>query len=173
MARTLPVFAQGSESADIILINGAILTMDERHPLASAMAIKGWNILAVGSLEALNKYRNRSTEIVDLQGKGVSPGLIDSHSHLVAFGHMQLKFVILRPPKVHDFESLRRELAQAASRKPEGEWIVGRGFKDFKEGHYPRRWDLDDATPKHPVLIIDWSGQFGVDNASSRTAGGS
>ena len=148
----------------MILINGAIMTMDEKLPLASAMAIKGQNILAVGSQEALNKYRGRSTEMVDLQGKGVSPGLIDAHSHLVAFGHMQLKFVILRPPNVHDFASLCRELAQAAARKPEGEWIVGRGFKDFKEGHYPRRWDMDDATPKHPVLAIDWGGQFGVAN---------
>jgi predicted amidohydrolase YtcJ len=158
------VFAPGSDLADTILINGVILTMDEKLPLASAMAIKGQRILGIGNQEALNRFRGRSTEIVDLQGKGVSPGLIDAHSHLVAFGHMQLKFVILRPPKVHDFASLCGEVAKAAARKPEGEWIVGRGFKDFKEGHYPRRWDLDDATPKHPVLIIDWGGQFGVAN---------
>jgi predicted amidohydrolase YtcJ len=164
MAGTSRVFAQGSESADLIFLNGAILTMDEKLPLVSAMAIKGQRIVGVGSLESLNKYRGRATEMVDLQGKGVSPGLIDAHSHLVAFGHMQLRFVILRPPEVNDFASLRLKLAQAASRKPEGEWIVGRGFKDFKEGHYPRRRDLDDATPKHPVLIIDWGGQFGVAN---------
>jgi hypothetical protein len=77
---------------------------------------------------------------------------------------MQLRFVLLRPPKVNSFETLNKELAKAAKKKPPGEWIVGRGFDTFKEGRFPRRQELDGAVPDHPVLIIHWGGQFGVAN---------
>jgi len=126
--------------------------------------VRGKQIMAVGSNSQIEKLVDQSTKVVDLAGKSVSPGLIDAHSHVIAFGHMQLKFVILRPPKVNSFETLKKELAKAAKEKPKGEWIVGRGYDTFKEGRWPRREELDEAVPDHPLLIIHWGGQFGVAN---------
>lgn len=154
----------GGAAADAVYTNGAILTMSSRLPVASAMAVKGDKVLAVGVAKAVDKYVGAATKRIDLRGRGVSPGLIDAHSHLVGFGQMELMYVLLRPPKVRDFASLGRALAAAARNKPRGEWIVGRGFQEFREGRFPRRWELDKVVPGHPVLIIHWGGQFGVAN---------
>lgn len=158
------VQAVQGETADLALVNGAVTTMSDRLPAAEALAVRGGRILAVGSNQQIRALVSSRTQVVDLGGKGVSPGLIDAHSHLLGFGHMQLRFVVVRPPKVHSFDTLNQELARAAANKPAGEWIVARGFKDFKEGRYPRRQDLDQGCPNHPVLAIDWGGQFGVAN---------
>jgi predicted amidohydrolase YtcJ len=158
------LLADTLSSADLVLKNGAIITMDDKLPLEEAMAVRGGRILAVGTNQQITAAISRNTRVVDLGGKCVSPGLIDAHSHAAPFGHMQLKFVLLRPPKVNSFATLNAELAKAAQAKPAGVWIVGRGFDTFKEGRFPRRQELDEATPNHPVLIIHWGGQFGVAN---------
>lgn len=151
-------------SADLVVRNGVIVTMDEKRPLAEAMAVRGGRIGAVGSAAEVAGAVGPGTRVIDLAGRCVSPGLIDAHSHLIPFGHMQRHFVILRPPAVHSFATLNAALAKAARDRPKGEWIVGRGFDTFKEGYFPRRKDLDQAVPNHPVLIIHWGGQFGVAN---------
>ena len=152
------------QSAELALKNGVLVTMDEKMPFAEAMAVRGGRVLAVGSNQQIEPHLSRDTRVIDLAGKCVSPGLIDAHSHVAGFGHMEMEFVILRPPKINSFDSLKRELAKAAKAKPRGEWIVGRGFNTFKEGRFPRRQELDEAVPHHPLLIIHWGGQFGVAN---------
>jgi predicted amidohydrolase YtcJ len=164
MGRAGRVFARPDNSADLFLKGGAIVTMNDAKPFATALAVKGGRILAVGGDQELASYLGEKTKVIDLSGKGVSPGLIDAHSHLIPYGHMELFFTIIRPPKVTDFASLQNALKTAAKKKPEGEWIVGRGFQDFKEGRFPRRQDLDAAVPNHPLLIIHWSGQYGIAN---------
>lgn len=159
------VSAAQAASADMVLTGGKILTMDTANPRAEALAVRGGRILAVGSDQQIKRRVSATTKVVDLAGKHVTPGLIDAHSHVIGFGQMQLKYVLLRPPKVNSFETLNNELAKAAKETPPGQWIVGRGFSEFREGRFPRRWELDDATPNHPVLIIHWGGQFGVANS--------
>lgn len=163
-AGTTRVFASPRSGADMILTNCNIITMDDNKPLARAIAIKGANIVGIGSNEAMSQFIDSKTAVFDLHEDCVSPGLIDAHSHLIAFGQMQLKFVILRPPQVNSFETLGKVLAKATVGRPKGEWIVGRGFRDFKEGRFPTRHDIDDAVPNNPLLIIHWSGQFGIAN---------
>lgn len=159
-----PVFAAVDDSADLVLTGGVILTMDAKTPLAEAMAVRAGRIVAVGSRHDIEPLISDRTQVIDLAGKCVTPGLIDAHSHVIGFGQMQLKYVLLRPPTVNSFATLGEQLAKAAKDKPAGEWIVGRGFDTFKEGRFPRRQELDEAVPKHPVLIIHWGGQFGVAN---------
>lgn len=158
------LFAATPPSADLALMNGVIITLNQQSPVAQAMAVRGGRILAVGSEEAVKRTLARGTNVLDLKGKCVSPGLIDAHSHVIGFGQMQLKYVLLRPPEVYSFETLNKQLALAAKERPPGEWIVGRGFNTFKEGRFPRRREIDEAVPDRPVLIIHWSGQFGVAN---------
>ncbi len=158
------VFATVDGSADLILKNGAIVTMNDKQPTAAALAVRGGRILAVGSNEEIARLAATGTRTIDLAGRSVSPGLIDGHSHVIGFGQMQLKFVLLRPPKVNSFDTLRAELAKAAKDKEPGEWIVGRGFDTFKEGRFPRRQELDEAVRDNPTLIIHWGGQFGAAN---------
>ena len=162
--RASKVFASPRTGADMVLINGALVTMDENRPSARALAVKGDMITRIGDDEDMSDLIDSKTRVINLHGDCVSPGIIDAHSHLVAFGQMQMMFVILRPPEINSFETLQRALSKAASRKEKGEWIVGRGFGEFREGRFPTRRELDDAVPDNPALIIHWSGQFGVAN---------
>lgn len=163
---------EGTQSADLVLKNGRITTIDEEQPLVEAMAVKAGRILDIGDSAEIDKYISHSTRVVNLAGKSISPGMIDAHSHVIGFGQMQLKYVLTRPPEVHSFETLKNKLALAASERSAGEWIVARGFDTFDEGRFPRRWEIDEAVPKHPVLAIHWSGQFGIANTLAlKTAG--
>jgi hypothetical protein len=111
LGHTPQVWATANDSAELALKNGAIVTMSDKQPLAEAMAVRGGRILAVGSNQQIEGLISKETKVVDLSGKCVSPGLIDAHSHVIGFGQMQLKFVLLRPPKVNSFEALNKELA--------------------------------------------------------------
>ncbi len=164
LSQRKPSVSFAAPSADLVVKNGVVIPMRRLNDSAQAMAVRGDRILAVGSNEEIEPYIHSNSQTIDLAGRAVTPGLIDAHSHVIGFGQMQLKYVLLRPPKVHSFDTLNCELAKAAAKKAPGEWIVGRGFNLFDEGRYPRRQDLDKAVPNHPVLIINWSGQFGAAN---------
>jgi predicted amidohydrolase YtcJ len=120
------VFAQARQAADLVFLGGVVVTLNPAQPIAEAVAVRQGRILTVGSRQEVEAVCDARTKRIALTGKCLSPGLIDAHSHLIGFGQMELFYVSLRPPKVHDLESLRRTLADAAARKPRGEWIVGR-----------------------------------------------
>ena len=164
LGKAIQVVGAEAEPADVVFKNGPIVTMSDRQGIAEAVAIRGDSVLAVGSEKEIAQRIGARTQVIDLAGRSLSPGLIDAHSHAIAFGHMETKFVIVRPPKINSFETLGQALAAAAAKKPKGEWIVARGFNEFKEGRFPRRQELDEYVPNHPVLAIHWGGQFGVAN---------
>lgn len=157
-------FAQVRQNADLAFVGGPVVTMDSALPEAEAVAVKAGRVLLVGTQAQVQAVCDRGTQMVDLAGRTLTPGLIDAHSHLGPFGQMELYFVKIRPPAVHDFASLRQALADAARRLPRGAWIVARGFNEFDEERFPCRWEIDEATPNNPVLAIHWTGQYGVAN---------
>lgn len=167
-----PVYAQARRTADLAFFGGPVITMNRSQPTADAVAVRQGRILAVGGRREVETFCDGQTQQVDLAGKCLSPGLIDAHSHIISFGQMELFFVNLRPPRVHDFGSLREVLAKEAAQRPAGQWIVGRGFVNFDEGRFPRRQEIDDATPYHPVLLVHWSGQFGIANTLALSQAG-
>ena len=164
VARSPEAAAQARRNADLAFYGGPVVTMDSARPVAEAVAVRAGRVILVGSQAQVQAVCDRGTQMVDLGGRTLTPGLIDAHSHLSAFGHMELFFVKIRPPQVHDFDSLRRVLAAAAQKLPRGAWIVARGFNEFDEERFPFRWDVDPATPNNPALLIHWTGQYGVAN---------
>jgi len=141
-----------AEEADLILHNGKIVTADRKFSIQQAMAIQGNRILRVGRNEDIFQTRGTKTEMVDLQGKTVLPGLIDSHTH--ASGAAMTEFDHPLP----DMETIQDVLgyfkARAAVLK-EGEWIVLRQvfITRLKEQRYPTREELDRACPKNPAMF--------------------
>jgi len=170
LAASGKVPAQARTAPDLIFLNGAVVTMNRAQPDAEAVAVRGGRVTTVGARKDIEALADGRTQTIDLQGRCLTPGLIDAHSHLVGFGQMELFFVKLRPPQVHDFDSLRGALAKAAARTPKGRWIVGRGFDEFDEGRFPRRQEIDGAAPNHPVLLIHWTGQYGIANTRALQA---
>ncbi len=150
-------------SADLLLVNADVITVDDDVPSAEAIAIAGDRILAVGASSEIMRYRGDDTEIIDLDGQMVMPGFIEGHGHYTSFGGSLL---ILDFRYAKSFAEIVSMVAAAAAETPAGEWIVGRGWHQDKwetredvlvEG-LPVHDALSVATPDHPVMLIHTSG---------------
>ncbi|MGE5646010.1 MAG: amidohydrolase [Acidobacteriota bacterium] len=138
--------------ADLILHHGKIVTVDARFSIAEAVAVKAGKISAVGSSKAvLASERGPNTRLIDLQGRTVLPGLMDSHVHAYSAGLSEFKHPL---PRIDSIEALQQHLRAQARLTPAGEWIVvllpfPTRLKDMR---MPTRRDLDVVTD-HPVLL--------------------
>jgi len=138
--------------ANLILRNGKVVTVDRGFTVRQAVAVKDGKITAVGSDSAVLKAeRGAATNVIDLKGKTVLPGLVDSHVH--AFDAALSEFRAPLPP-LNSYSAIRAYIEQQAAKTPEGEWIVvPRTFPTrLKELRMPTRESLDFET-KHPVLF--------------------
>ena len=149
--------------ADIAILNGNIVTMN-KDLLAEAVAIKGDRIIFVGSDNAVKKYINEETLIIDADGKTVLPGLIDCHMHLAGLG-FSLQSIDLR--NIKSIEELKKKVGEKIDEVKPGKWILGRGWDQelFIEKRYPNRWDLDEVAPNNPVLLTRICGHVIVVNS--------
>jgi predicted amidohydrolase YtcJ len=150
---------------ETILINGAVLTVDARDSVAEALAIAGGRIAAVGSTAQVKALAGPATQVIDLAGRAVTPGLIDSHIH---FSEADKLFnVDLSDPAINTMnEVLQRVEAQVKTLKP-GEWVRGRGWDEGKleERRYITAADLDKVAPNNPVWLTQTTGHYGVANS--------
>jgi len=152
--------------ADIVLVNGTVLTASSHTPVAEAIALRGEWILAVGAERVVHHFVGPATEVIDLQGRTVTPGFNDAHCHPIALG-MSLREVDARTPPNRSIEEIVQRIAQRAASQQPGTWIVARGYDQahLAEGRHPTRDDLDRATQRHPVLLIRACGHIGVANS--------
>ena len=137
---------------DLILHNGKIITVDDRFSIRQALAVRDGRIVAVGSNRDILRLRSPSTKTIDLSGKTVMPGLIDSHTHpsdaaMVEFDH-----------EIPPMETVQEALAyirRRADEIPDREWVTLRQvfITRLKQQRYPTRHELDEAAPKNPVLF--------------------
>lgn len=159
----MPTLAPG-ESADLILVNGNIITIDAKRTTAQALAIKNGLILYVGDDQTVHGLAGESTQVIDLMGRTATPGLIDAHCHLSACGMLGTVYVDVSWPKVFTVEDMQAKVAERIAVTPEGEWVVGSGWVTFG-GEYPTKHDLDPVSPKHPVMLINQGGHMAVVNS--------
>ncbi len=157
--------------ADLALINGMVLTVDAHDSVAEAVATKGSRILRVGSNEEIIQVVGEETEVVDLGGKTVLPGLIDSHMHPGSYGVFWVRGVRCGPD-IESMEELLSRIREKADASPEGSWILGYSLDDVRLGRYPTRRELDEAAPRNPLYIQRRDGHIGVANSMAlRLAG--
>ncbi len=137
---------------NLILHNGKVVTVDSKFRIEQAVAIDGDRITAVGTNAAVMKLRGPKTKLIDLKGKTVLPGLIDSHVHAVGAGLSEYRGEI---PPLNSFAAVQDYIRVQAAKTPKGEWIqVPRTFPTrLKELAMPTRDVLDAASPDHPVMF--------------------
>ncbi|WP_221565740.1 amidohydrolase [Alkalihalobacillus sp. TS-13] len=142
------------ENADLIFLNGKVLTMDDAFPTADAVTVKNGVIQYVGDDPSALSFANEDTEVIDLNGKTLMPGFIESHIHPAIFG-LTLLEVDCKPPTTPSILHLLEKIDAQAAKTPKGEWIKGWGWDDSKlaEKRNPTRWELDEIAPDHPVLL--------------------
>jgi len=149
---------------DLALLNGNIVTMDRRLKRAQAVAVVGERILRVGKNSDVRPLITKKTKILDLRGKTVIPGLIDTHVHFVDYG-LSLERVDLRG--VESISEIQDKVTSKAKETRAGGWVLGRGWDQerLKEKRYPNRHDLDKAAPENPVLLNRVCGHVCVTNS--------
>mgnify|MGYP001812664593 CR=1 FL=1 len=165
--------SSAQDMADTIYSGGPILTIDDAAPTAEAVAVADGRILAVGSLENVNRHRGDATKIFDLDDRTLLPGFVDSHGHVVFGGLQALSANLLAPPdgEVTDIASLKATLSdwaeENAAAVEKAGMIIGFGYDNAQlaELRHPTRADLDAVSDELPVLIVHQSGHLGVANS--------
>jgi len=168
-AAAAPVRAQ---TADIILVNGNVITVDERKPRAEAVAIQGERILAVGANAEIRRLAGERTRVMDLAGKTVVPGLVDGHLHFVGLGSDRGTALDLGDARSE--AEVAAMVRRAASRAQPGEWITGGDWHtgNWEREVWPTRASLDAAAPNHPVLLSGMHGHASWANSKALEAAG-
>ncbi|MFI8995099.1 amidohydrolase [Streptomyces sp. NPDC053542] len=166
--------------ADLVLLNGHALTLDAAFRTAEAVAVRGGRIAATGTTSELRPLIGPRTEVVDLAGGTVLPGINDSHLHACAFGATRPPLAVdVSSPTVSSIADIRAAVRAQADRQPPGTWIFGNGWdigyldecrKD--SARTPTRWDLDEVSPDHPVLLYEFSGHTAWLNSRALEAAG-
>lgn len=166
-----------SDTADLVLTGGKVVTMDARRPQGEAIALRGDRILAVGTAEEVRRHVGRETAIIDLVGRLVIPGFIESHGHFVQVGESR---TILDLTRARTWDEIVQQVRDAARSTPPGTWIRGRGWHQEKwttvpEPHVdgvPVHASLSAVSPNNPVLLTHASGHAAIANGRALDAGG-
>jgi predicted amidohydrolase YtcJ len=161
--------------ADLVIMNGNVITVDSMFSIKEAIAIKDGKILAVGSNEDIEPLRSDKTEVLDLSGKTILPGINDSHMHGPFFGSSQPPVSLdLTPAVVRSIKDLRDALQKKVAEVKPGEWIRGFGWdmgaiEECKNdpNRFPVKDDIDDLSPDNPVAFIDFSGHTMLVNSKA------
>jgi predicted amidohydrolase YtcJ len=150
---------------DLLIRNGRVWTGDPSHPRAEAVAIADGKIAAVGTEAVARAAISRDAAVIDAGGRTILPGLIDAHNHYLATAEA-LASVNVRFPAVTSRADLTRVIGEVAEVTPPGRWIraVGLDWSKFPDGQPPTRWDLDEATLGHSVIVYHVSGHHALVN---------
>jgi predicted amidohydrolase YtcJ len=155
----------GVGNADLIVTGGNLITLDSSRPRATAMAMHRGRILAVGDDASVNALAGPNTRRVDLAGRTVTPGFIDSHIHLISYGLQLLRQVdLVGSDSIDEVLSRLTEFAAWS----EG-WIQGWGFDQdkLKDLRFPTRQDLDAVSPDRPIIVSRICGHAAVVNSTA------
>jgi predicted amidohydrolase YtcJ len=168
---------QKSKKADLVLMNGKIVTVDDAKPEVQALAAGGDRILAVGSNDEMKPYITQKTEVIDLEGKLAIPGLIDAHGHFTSLGRSKM---VLNFMEVKNWGKVVEMTKEAVKKAKPGEWILGRGWHQEKWDKTPEpnvdglpyHHTLSKVSPDNPVLFSHASGHASFANAKAMELAG-
>ena len=164
-ALALSVGAHAAEKADLILIHGRIITMDTRDSVVQAIAVTGGRIIATGSDKKIQALATQGTQVIDLGGLAVTPGLIDTHAHIAEGGTDEVYSLILSD--AHSIDDLTSRVAARVKDLKPGEWLYGAGWDEGKLGGMPSAADLDKVSPDNPVFLSHTTGHYAVVNGAA------
>jgi predicted amidohydrolase YtcJ len=143
--------------ADTLVLHGKVYTLNDKQPLAQAVAVQGGKIVAVGSDAEIEKLRGNGTKVIDAAGRLVLPGFTDCHIHFMD-GSLSLDRVNLEDAK--DPADIQQRLREYAKSHPGSGWVLGRGwdYGMFGEEALPRKKYLDEVFPDRPVFLEGYDG---------------
>jgi predicted amidohydrolase YtcJ len=166
-----------SETSDLVVRGGTVITMDEAYPEAEALAIRDGRILAVGTDAEIRSHIGNNTRIIDLDGATAFPGFIEGHGHFLGLGQMKMGLELMPTTSWQEIVTM---VQQAVRTSRPGQWIVGRGWHQEKwtsvpqpnvEG-FPLHDALSAVSPNNPVLLTHASGHATIANRKAMQLAG-
>ncbi|WP_412841999.1 amidohydrolase [Brucella pseudogrignonensis] len=153
--------------ADTIIHNGTIWCGYEEGTV-EALAIWQGKVLATGTKDQVWSLKGDKTKVIDLEGRFATPGLNDSHLHLISVG-LTLKWLDATPQAAPTLESLLGSIREMAASVPPGTWIRARGYDQTKLdiGRHPHKSELDAVAPNHPVMLVRACGHVSIFNSKA------
>ena len=167
----------GLEPADLVLRDGKIVTVDDTNPEAQALAVRGDEIIAIGTNDEVAAYIGEMTQVIELDGQLAIPGFIEGHGHFLGVGNAQMQ---LRLMDTQNWEEVVSMVAAAVEQAQPGQLIRGRGWHQEKwdplpepnvEG-FPLHDRLSEVSPDNPVLLTHASGHATFANARAMEMSG-
>ncbi|KUO78934.1 MAG: hypothetical protein APF81_25990 [Desulfosporosinus sp. BRH_c37] len=145
-------------SADLVLYNAQIFTFDEKNMHAELVAVKDDKIIAVTNKSELDSLSGPNTRLIDCQGMTVIPGFNDAHCHPIGQA-ITLLHIDCSPFAVKSITDIKHEIRKRAQVTPLGKWLRAAQYNEISltEKRHPTRWDLDEAAPDHPVILVHYS----------------
>ncbi len=155
--------APAEEPADLVLMGGRIITMDDANPEAEALAARGQKLVAIGTEKAVSRFIGPDTEVIDLGGALGVPGLIEGHGHFLGIGRAKMQLDLR---SVADFDEIVSMVEAAVAEAEPGQWILGRGWHQEKWDSVPEpnvsglpyHDALSAVSPDNPVMLTHASG---------------
>lgn len=165
------------ESATLLIHGGPIYTVDSAQVVVEAVATKGNKILFAGSLAEAEIYKDDQTQVIDLEGKTMTPGLIEGHGHFMGLGFNEMNLDLINTTS---YQEIVDAVAKAVDNAEPGEWITGRGWHQSKWDALPEdavngfqtHDKLSEVSPDNPVYLEHASGHAGFANARAMEIAG-
>ena len=169
--------AEEEGQADLVLLGGTVYTVDESKPTAEAVAVVGNRVAAVGDTSEISRWVGDSTQVLDLKGLTVTPGIIESHGHILGIGYGEL---VLDLSNARNYDEVVARIAEAVQNAKAGEWIMGRGWHQSKwtpqpdpmVRGYQTHSALSAVSPDNPVFLSHASGHAAMANAKAMELAG-
>ena len=163
--------------ATVLIYGGPIYTVDSTQTRVEAVATHGDTILFAGSLAEAEMYKDDQTQIIDLAGKTMTPGLIEGHGHFMGLGYNELNLDLMN---TSSYQQIVDAVAEEVKKVKPGEWIIGRGWHQSKWDQMPAdtvngfqtHYQLSEVSPENPVYLSHASGHAGFANAKAMEIAG-
>jgi len=164
-------------TADMVIQNGKIYTVDEFNPLVEAVAVKDGKIIAVGSQGNISQWIGAQTQVINLNRGTMIPGLIEGHGHFMGLGFAKMRLDLTT---ISNYDELVDMVASAVEKSEPGEWILGRGWHQSKWTSTPNTTvkgfqtheKLSAVSPNNPVWLTHASGHAGFANEKAMEISG-
>ena len=158
-----------ADPADLIVHHAKVVTVDPQFRIVEAIAIRGERIVAVGEDKEILKLAGPKTKVIDLEGRTVLPGLMDSHTHPTGAAMYEFDHPV---PEMETIADVLKYIEQRAKLADEGDWItISQVFVTrLRDQRFPNRNELDQVAPKNPVLFA--TGPDGAVNSLALTLSG-
>ena len=153
-------------SANLILLNGKIVTVNHKNSIVEALAIKGNKIIAIGTSKEIRRLKGEKTKVLNLRGKMVLPGIIDSHTH-PSHGATRFLDIDCRGPGIKSIKDIQKAVSERVKQLGSGNWVRGSNYNDskLKERRQISRHELDKVAPDNPVILVSDTGHQSIVNS--------